>query len=53
MKVAPDSIEELCSAIIKTISKGKNASNIMHRKNHLQKYNWRELSKQFEAVLQR
>lgn len=53
MKVDPDSIEELCSAIIKTISKEKNATNIMHRKNHLQKYNWRELSKQFEAVLQR
>lgn len=52
-KVDPNSVDELCNVIVQTIAKENNIINAKRRENHLRKYNWRELSKQFEKVLKR
>ena len=52
MTVDPTSVNELCQAIIKTLEQEDSSDkNVEDREVHLKNYNWSELAKQFEDVL--
>lgn len=50
-KVDPESVGELCDAICEMIDSGDEKISNEAREVHLSRYDWKELSKQFEDIL--